>query len=68
MIAAFQFGVDKWEKVIALTRTNPILSPKENSILTTCVQGMKKGKIPSDRQCVCLMEILQKARDESYPD
>ncbi|MGO5490311.1 AIPR family protein [Acidaminococcus fermentans] len=68
MIDTVQYGIDKWEKVIAWTRTNPILTPKETSILTSCVQGMKKGRIPTDRQCVCLMEILKKARDESYPD
>lgn len=26
------------------------------------------GKVPSDKQAVKIMEVLQKAKEESYPD
>ena len=68
MIAVVQYGIQKWEKVLEWTRGNPVLTPKETSILMNCVKALKKGKIPSDRQSVCLLEILDKARNESYPD
>ena len=68
MIAVVQYGIQKWEKVLEWTRVNPILTPKETSILMNCVKALKKGKNPSDRQSVCLMEILDKARNESYPE
>lgn len=68
MIAVVQYGIQKWEKVLEWTRGNPVLTPKETSILMNCVKALKKGKTPSDRQSVCLLEILDKARNESYPD
>lgn len=68
MIAVVQYGIQKWEKVLEWTRGNPVLTPKETSILMNCVKALKKGKTPSDRQSVCLREILDKARNESYPD
>lgn len=67
MIQVANYGVENWKKVQKWGIENNIFSATDLSFLKAAI-AMEKGKFPTDRQCVKILGVLQKARDESYPD
>lgn len=67
MVAVAEYGVDKWKELLQWGITNRILSPVDISFLKTAL-AMEHGKFPSEKQCVKILQVREKARTESYPD
>lgn len=67
MIEVAKYGVPKWKAVKEWGINNHIFNSVDISFLNAAI-AMENGKIPSDKQCVKILKVLQKARDESYPD
>ena len=59
------FGPENWEKVITWASSERLLSPKEASILSICSQIPLK--IPSDKQSVFALGVLEKLRKLGLP-
>ena len=66
MIKVAEYGADGWKKVLAWGLDAKIFTPMEISLLKTAVE-MENSKFPSERQCARILQILEKARMESYP-
>lgn len=66
MIQVVQFGVEKWKNLLTWGMDNHIFSSQEISFIKAAI-AMERGKMPSEKQCARIIQILQKARDESYP-
>lgn len=66
MVAVAEYGVDKWKDLLQWGITNRVLSPVDISFLKTAL-AMEQGKFPSEKQCVKILQVLEKARTESYP-
>ena len=66
MIKVAKYGADGWKKVLAWGLDAKIFTPMEISLLKTAVE-MENSKFPSERQCARILQILEKARMESYP-
>ena len=58
----FEIPAEKWAEIATLGRQKGLFSPKEFGILNMAKQI--PNKIPSDKQCIVLMEILRKAKEE----
>ena len=59
-------GAAGWKKVLTWGLDAKIFTPMEISLLKTAIE-MENGKFPSERQCARILQILEKARMESYP-
>lgn len=66
MIQVSQFGVEKWKELLAWGISNHVFSPQDISFIKAAI-AMERGKFPSEKQCAKIIQILQKAREESYP-
>jgi hypothetical protein len=53
---------DQWSRVHRILSAKRLLSPKENDILSIAMQ--MPGKIPTEKQCIVLLETIEKARAE----
>jgi len=60
----FEIPADKWSEIIRLGEQKGLFSPKELGILS--VASKIPAKIPTEKQCVVLIEILQKAEEEGF--
>lgn len=58
-------GTAFWKELGGFMLARKLLNPKEMGILQYAV-GMDSGKIPSEKQSVALMEILERAKDEGF--
>lgn len=67
MVQVANYGVQKWKAVLAWGIQNRVFTPQEISFLKAAV-AMETGKFPSEKQCVRIMQVLEKAREESYPE
>lgn len=67
MIEVANYGVKKWKNLKQWGIQNHIFNSSDISFLNTAI-GMERGNFPSDRQCVKILKVLEKAREESYPD
>lgn len=67
MIEVANYGLQKWKALKQWGIENKIFSSADISYLNAAI-AMEKGKFPSDRQCVKILKVLEKAREESYPD
>lgn len=67
MIDVANYGIDKWKALKQWGIQNNIFNSNDISFLNAAI-AMEKGKFPSDRQCVKILKVLEKAREESYPD
>lgn len=67
MIRVAEYGAENWKKVLNWGISNRIYNPQEISLLKTAIT-METGKFPSERQCIRILQILEKAREESYPE
>lgn len=66
MIQVAEYGIDKWKTLLAWGIQNRIFTPQEISFLKVAI-AMETGKFPSEKQCSRILQILNKAREESYP-
>ena len=66
MIKVADYGVENWKKVLEWGISNRIFNPQEISFLKSAI-AMETGKFPSEKQCSRILQILEKAREESYP-
>lgn len=66
MIQVAKFGTDNWKALLAWGLQNRVFTPQDISFLKTAI-AMETGKFPSEKQCVRILQILAKAREESYP-
>ena len=64
--AVYEYGVDGWKALLEWDSTHRILNPTEIDFVKVAI-AMEKGKIPSEKQCVRIMQVLNHAREESYP-
>ncbi|MEP5396522.1 MAG: AIPR family protein, partial [Hyphomicrobiales bacterium] len=58
----FELPAEKWSEVKKLGEQKNLFQPKELSVLSIAEQIPKK--IPSEKQCVVLLQVLQKAELE----
>ena len=65
MIRVHDYGAENWKKVLDWGKANRIYTAKEISLLNAAVS--MNSKFPSEKQCVQILKILEKAREESYP-
>ena len=66
MKAVAEYGAENWKSLLQWGTENHILTPIDKSLLGLAI-AMKQGKFPSEKQCTKIMQILKKARLESYP-
>lgn len=66
MIQVAEYGVENWKKVLDWGVSNRIFTPQEISFLKSAI-AMESGKFPSEKQCGRILQILEKAREESFP-
>ena len=66
MVAVAEYGVDKWKELLQWGIDNRVLTPVDISFVKTAL-AMEQGKFPSERQCAKILQVLEKARLESYP-
>lgn len=66
MIQVAEYGIDNWKALLAWGIQNRIFTPQDISFLKVAV-AMETGKFPSEKQCARILQVLGKAREESYP-
>ena len=66
MIQVAEYGVENWKIVLDWGVSNRIFTPQEISFLKSAI-AMESGKFPSEKQCGRILQILEKAREESFP-
>jgi predicted RNA-binding protein with EMAP domain len=66
MVEVVNFGVDNWKFLIEWGTEHKLLSPIDLEFLKLAV-AMENGKFPTEKQCLRIMDILQKVRLESFP-
>lgn len=66
MVAVAEYGIDKWKELLQWGIDSRVLSPMDISFLKTALI-MEQGKFPSEKQCAKILQVLEKARGESYP-
>ena len=58
----FKIPADQWSRVHHALSAKRLLSPKEIGVLNIAMQ--MPGKVPTDKQCIVLLETIDKARAE----
>lgn len=66
MIEVAQYGTEKWKELLNWGLANHIFTPQDISFVRAAI-AMETGKFPSERQCSRILQVLKKAREESYP-
>lgn len=66
MIEVVNYGIDNWKYLIQWGTEHNVLSPIDLEFLKLTI-AMEKGKFPSEKQCFRIIDILDKARLESFP-
>ena len=66
MIQVAEFGIDNWKTLLTWGIQNRVFTPQDISFLKTAI-AMETGKFPSEKQCARILQVLAKAREESYP-
>ena len=59
-------GSDFWARLRGWGNENRILSPREDGILKAC--AATPGRLPSEKQCIAALHILEKAKETGYRD
>ena len=65
MIEVYNYGVKGFRKLQEWNKSVNVLSPEENSFIQAALL-MERGKFPSDKQCVRILEVLERARSKGY--
>lgn len=66
MIQVAEFGIDNWKALLTWGVQNRVFTPQDISFLKAAI-AMETGKFPSEKQCARILQVLAKAREESYP-
>ncbi|WP_295717684.1 AIPR family protein [uncultured Oscillibacter sp.] len=66
MVTVAEYGTENWKSLLKWGIENHVLTPVDISFVKTAI-AMEQGKFPSEKQCIKIMQILEKARTESYP-
>ncbi len=66
MIEVVNYGVENWKDLLVWGTDNHIFTPQDISFLRVAV-AMEKGKIPTEKQCPKIIQVLEKAKAEGYP-
>ena len=66
MIQVAEYGVENWKALLTWGIQNRIFNPQDISFLKAAV-AMESGKFPSEKQCGRILQVLEKAREESWP-
>lgn len=66
IVEVYKFGVKNWKSLIEWDKTHNILLPIDIEFINVAI-AMERGKMPSEKQAVIIMKILEKARVESFP-
>lgn len=66
MIRVAEYGADNWKTLLTWGIQNRIFAPQDISFLKAAI-AMEEGKFPSEKQCARIIQVLAKAREESYP-
>ena len=66
MIRVAEFGAKNWMDALNWGIANRVLTPQEISLLKTAA-AIETGSFPSEKQCIRILQILDKLREESYP-
>ena len=67
MIQVANYGVTVWKALLEWGTAEHIFTPQDISFLRVAI-AMEKGKFPSEKQCIKIMQVLEKARTEGYVD
>ena len=67
MIQVAEYGIENWKALLTWSVQNRILNPQEISFLKAAI-AMETGKFPSEKQCGRILQVLAKAREESWPN
>ena len=65
MLDVFNYGASGFRKLQEWNKTANVLSPDENRFIQKALL-IEKGKFPSDKQCVRIIKILERARTKGY--
>ena len=66
MITVAQYGAEKWKALLEWGVANRVFTPQDISFIRAAI-AMESGKFPSEKQCARILQVLEKAREESYP-
>ena len=66
MIQVAGYGIENWKALLTWGIQNRIFNPQEISFLKAAI-AMETGKFPSEKQCGRILQVLAKAREESWP-
>lgn len=64
-IEVVNYGVEHWKELLTWGTANHIFTPQDISFLRIAI-AMKKGKFPTEKQCIKIMQVLEKAKAEGY--
>ena len=62
-----EYGVDKWKQLLDWGMSNHIFNSQDISFIRVAI-SMETGRFPSSKQCMKIKQVLEKAREEGYPD
>jgi len=66
MVDVVKFGSSNWKALLEWDKTHNVLSPIDIEFINLAV-SIDQGRTPSEKQAVRIIEILEKARIESFP-
>ena len=66
MIQVAEYGIENWKAVLNWGIANRVFTPQDISFLKAAI-AMESGKFPSEKQCARILQVLEKAREESFP-
>lgn len=66
VVQVYDYGVANWKYLLQWGNERKIFNPKEQDLIKVAT-SIDRGRIPSDRQCKVILDILEKARLEGYP-
>ncbi len=65
MIQVADYGTEGWKKLLDWGTANHVFTPQDISFLRVAIT-IEKGKFPSEKQCLRIMQVLEKARSEGF--
>jgi len=66
IVEVYNFGVGNWKALIEWDRTHNVLRPIDIDFVNVAI-SFENGKVPSEKQAIRILEVLEKARVESFP-
>jgi hypothetical protein len=64
-VAVYEYGSDNWKFALAWGQERNLLNPKDTQFLNVAIAFEKR--IPSDKQCKVILEVLEMLRLEGFP-